>query len=76
MGSADQKSIAKALVKLNLSPDSANELARFTGVDGAVLTEMAKKLPSKAALSDEQTDVYGRFDLSLSALLHADRDSS
>lgn len=69
MPAADQKSIAKALVKLNLTTDTANDLAKVTGVDGALLTEVAKKLSSKATLSDEQTDVYGRFDLSLSALL-------
>jgi hypothetical protein len=69
MPAADQKSIAKALVKLNLTTDSASELAKVTGVDGAVLTEIARKVSTKAALSDEQTDVYGRFDLSLSALL-------
>jgi len=66
---ADQKSIAKALVKLTLTTDTANGLGKITGVDGAVLTELAKKLSTKATLSDEQTDVYGRFDLSLSALL-------
>jgi hypothetical protein len=69
VAAADQKSIAKALVKLNLTTDSANDLAKVTGVEGAVLTEIAKKLPTKAPLSDVETDVYGRFDLSLSALL-------
>jgi hypothetical protein len=69
MAASDQKSIAKALVKLNLTTDTANELAKVTGVNEAILSDIAKKLSTKETLTDEQTDVYGRFDLSLSALL-------
>ena len=69
MAASDQKSIAKALVKLNLTTDTANELAKVTGVNEAILADIAKKLSTKETLTDEQTDVYGRFDLSLSALL-------
>jgi hypothetical protein len=69
MAASDQKSIAKALVKLNLTTDTANELAKVTGVNEAILADIAKKLSTKEPLTDEQTDVYGRFDLSLSALL-------
>ena len=69
MVSADQKSIAKALIKLNLTPSTAGDLAKVTGVDQAVLIAVAKKLSTKEILSDLETDVYGRFDLSLSALL-------
>ena len=68
MAIADQKSIAKALVKLNLRPESADKLAKATGVDGEILTSVAKKLSTKDKLTDEETDVYGRFDLLLSSL--------
>jgi len=69
MAMADQKSIAKALIKLNLTADSAPALATATGVDGIKLTSVAAKLRTKDKLTDEETDVYGRFDLLLSALL-------
>lgn len=69
MASADQKSIAKALVKLNLSGASANAMAAATGVDSAVLSRVAEKLGTGEALTPQETDAYGRFDLLLSAML-------
>lgn len=69
MALADQKSVAKALVKLNLTPDTAGGMATATGVDAALLKSVAAKLATGAALSPQETDVYGRFDLLLSALL-------
>jgi len=69
MAAADQKSIAKALVKLNLTPGTASLLAEATGVDDKTLASVAKKLSTKDKLTDEETDVFGRFDLSLSSLL-------
>lgn len=69
MSMADQKSVAKALIKLNLTPDFANSLAAATGVDSATLTSVAMKLSTREKLTDPETDVYGRFDLLLSSLL-------
>jgi hypothetical protein len=77
MALADQKSVAKALIKLNLSPASASAMAAATGVDGTVLSSIAAKLPTGAALAPAEgaaltlpeTDAYGRFDLLLSAAL-------
>jgi hypothetical protein len=69
MPMADQKLVAKALVRLNLTPDFANSLAVATGVDSGTLTTVAKKLSTKEKLTDQETDVYGRFDLLLSSLL-------
>lgn len=69
MALADQKSVAKALIKLNLTPASAGGMATATGVDGGLLTSVAGKLVTGAALTQQETDVYGRFDLLLSALL-------
>jgi hypothetical protein len=66
---ADQKAIAKALIKLNLTPSSANGMAAATGVDPSLLRAVAGKLATAEPLTQPETDVYGRFDLLLSALL-------
>ena len=65
----DQKSIAKALIKLNLTPAAAKQMAEATGVPAGPLSNVAAKLVSGEALSKEETDAYGRFDLILSAML-------
>jgi hypothetical protein len=69
MALADQKSIAKALIKLNLTPASANRMAAVAGVDANDLGSVATKLSTGASLTQRETDVYGRFDLLLSSLL-------
>jgi hypothetical protein len=69
MALADQKSVAKALIKLNLNTGSANKMAAATGVDEEVLSRIAAKLPTGAKLEETETDAYGRFDLLLSAAL-------
>ena len=69
MALADQKAVAKALIKLNLSATTANTMATATGVSPQILKSIAEKLPTGTALTPEETDVYGRFDLLLSSLL-------
>jgi hypothetical protein len=69
MALADQKSVAKALIKLNLNAGSASKMAAATGVDEKVLSSIAAKLPTGAKLEPAETDAYGRFDLLLSAAL-------
>jgi hypothetical protein len=69
MALADQKSVAKALIKLNLNTTSAAGMAAATGVDEKVLSSIAAKLPTATKLEPAETDAYGRFDLSLSAAL-------
>jgi|SRR5271157_1810 len=76
MALADQKAIAKALIKLNLTSTTAAGMASATGVDASVLTAVAGKLRIKEEpgaklepLTERETDVYGRFDLLLSAML-------
>jgi hypothetical protein len=66
---ADQKSIAKALIKLNLTSATADGMASATGVDPGVLKSVAGKLATGETLTQEETDAYGRFDLLLSAML-------
>lgn len=66
---ADQVNIAKSLVKLRLTPDTAPALASATGVDAAILSEVAERMSTGEPLTQAQSDVYGRFDLLLTTLL-------
>ena len=50
----DQKSVAKALIKLNLTPGNANHMAAATGVDKDVLAGIATKMGSSTALSPQE----------------------
>jgi hypothetical protein len=69
MALPDQKAVAKALIKLNLTAASAPLMAAATGVNAGILSSVAVKLSTGEPLSQPETDVYGRFDLLLSALL-------
>lgn len=66
---ADQKSIAKSLIKLRLDPVNAPTLARATGVDKNALVTIAGKIASVEKFTDQENDVFGRFDLMLTAIL-------
>jgi hypothetical protein len=69
MPTADQKSVAKALIKLNLTRANAGKMAETAGVDADRLTAVADKLVTGESLVPEETDAYGRFDLLWSAQL-------
>ncbi len=64
-----QKSIAKSLIKLNLNANNAAALAAATGVDPLVLGSIAGKISAGTALTSTESDVFGRFDLIVTALL-------
>jgi hypothetical protein len=66
---ASQVNIAKSLVKLRLTPDTAGALATATAVDGKTLAAIATNILAGAPLTPEQSDVYGRFDVLLTTLL-------
>ena len=66
---ADQKSVAKALIKLNLTDATAETMANATGVNVGLLKSVADKLASGEDLNQAETDVYGRFDLLLNEML-------
>jgi hypothetical protein len=73
----NQKTIAKSLIKLHMSAGNAAALAAATNVDAALLMQAAASIEAGAALSQQQTDAYSRFDLIVTALLdevyqHAD----
>lgn len=75
---SNQISIAKSLIKLRLTPDTAPALAAATGVDAEILKSVATKIqkgtaastpPDPNALTTQESDIYGRFDLLLNTLL-------
>jgi hypothetical protein len=78
----NQVSIAKSLIKLRLTPDTATALATTTGVDAGILKDVATKIQKGAgaapnpqnpedpnAFTTQEFDIYGRFDLLLNTLL-------
>jgi hypothetical protein len=65
----DQVNIAKSLIKLRLTSDSAPALAKATGVDTETLKAVADSIRKATPLTPPQSDVYGRFDLMLTTLL-------
>jgi hypothetical protein len=65
----DQVNIAKSLIKLRLAPETSVALAKATGVDADILSQIAVSIRSGTALTPPQSDVYGRFDLLLTTLL-------
>ncbi len=76
MALADQKAVAKSLIKLSLNETTAEHMAAATGLDRDALQGIAAKLSGrldtaegKPGLTPTETDVYGRFDLLLSAML-------
>jgi hypothetical protein len=66
---ANQKAIAKSLIKLNLGTGNAEDVAKATGVDGNILTIIAGNMVSGKSLESGPADVLARFDLVVTALL-------
>jgi len=77
---ADQKLVAKSLIKLQLTEDTAERFAQVAKVDPAILKTVATAMRAgtKTPLDDAQTNALGRFDVALTAILddgyqHADQ---
>ena len=66
---ANQRAIAKSLIKLHLSADNALAVALKASVDAALLSAVAAKMANGTPLSQEESDVYARFDMIVTALL-------
>lgn len=64
-----QKAIAKSLIKLHLNTANAAQVAAATSVDGATLADVAKYQAAGIALTQQQSDVFARFDLIVTAML-------
>lgn len=71
MALADQKAIAKTLIKLQLTPDTAKHLAGVTAVEADALKEVAARMTTGKPLEESQTNALGRFDLAVTAILDA-----
>ena len=69
MAKADQKAVAKSLIRLGLTSDKAEALAKATGVDAKALADAAKAVTDGALLSPTDMNVLGRFDAVVSAIL-------
>lgn len=66
----DQKAIAKTLIKLHLTPDNAEHMAAETGVAVPLLKQVAAKYQTPgAALTADEQNTAGRFDLQLTSIL-------
>ena len=75
---ADQKAIAKSLIKLRLDAATADTFARATDVDSTILRTVGNKMSNGTRLEPTEMNVLGRFDLALTAILddgyqHADQ---
>jgi len=65
----DQKSKAKTLIRLMLNPQTVTPLAAATGIDPARLLIIFNQMAAAQPLADADKDIWGRFDLALTALL-------
>lgn len=66
---SSQKAIAKSLIKLHMSAGNAKALADKTNVDSDVLKSVAGKISTGTSLTQQESDVYSRFDLIVTAML-------
>jgi hypothetical protein len=74
----DQKAIAKTLIELRLTGSTAAQFAQATDVDAAMLKTIGEKMANGVQLEPAETNVFARFDLSLTAIVddgfqHADQ---
>lgn len=71
MAKADQKSAAKALIRLCITPKTAPEMARATGLDPTAFTALADAVAKGIDPTQEQLDLLGTYDVIVSAKLDA-----
>ena len=66
---ADQKAAAKSLIRLGVTPASADALARATGIDPPTFKALAVSIAKGKPLTPPELTVLGRFDTVVSAAL-------
>ncbi len=71
VAAADQKAIAKSLIKLRLNPETSARYASAADVDPAALEEVARRMVTGTPLEAQHTNALGRLDLALTAILDA-----
>lgn len=68
---ADQKAKAKSLIHLGLTSGNAQSLANAAGVSAAKMQSLAQKTADGVDVSQDEINVLGQFDATLSAVLDA-----
>jgi hypothetical protein len=68
---ADQKSIAKALIRMGMDGTTAPTIATAVNVDGAALAAVVSKLINTQPLTPSEMDLLGRLDAAIEARLDA-----
>lgn len=68
---SDQKAIAKSLIRLGLSPETAAAAASVVKVDADTFAATIQAISAGAELSTEQVNLLGRFDAAIDARLDA-----
>lgn len=68
---AAQKAIAKSLIKLCFSAETAPTMAKAAEVDAGILAAIPPKVAKQEKLTEQEADVFARFDLILTAQLDA-----
>jgi hypothetical protein len=66
---ADQKAAAKALIRLSVSPATAETLAAATKLDEGTFATVAAKIRSGTPLVEQEISLLGEFDAVVSAIL-------
>jgi hypothetical protein len=66
---AAQKAVAKSLIKLHLSPGTAQTVAQNINVDPDTLRAIVVKTLAGTPLAQTESDVFSRFDLILTSML-------
>jgi len=66
---ADQKAVAKSLIRLNLTSGNAGQLAAATGVDQQGLIAAAQSVQNGTAPTQRDINILGQFDAIVSAIL-------
>jgi hypothetical protein len=69
MAKAEQKAVAKSMIRLMLKPETAPALAVAAAVDPAHLRTAAEHIFQSQPLTDEDTRALGAFDVAVSARL-------
>lgn len=69
MGKAEQKAVARSLIKLGLTPETAPDIATAVNADPTALTAVARKLAKGSDLSEVDLNLLGRVNAVLDALL-------
>lgn len=69
MAKADQKAVAKSLIRLRLKPGTAQRMAELAGVNPAHLIDAARHINDDGALTETDMKALGAFDVAVSATL-------